>query len=163
MPMPIPPYSTLLSNNAGPGPNVVGLNATVGKRGVVTMVMRFNRPMDPVSAGNAANYAVNLQGHNVKVRHGHVVSTVFRPGRTIPITSLVYDPATYQTTLTLGPGIGRSKLFQFRASGSTGGLVDTGGRPLNSPKAGYPGQDYIVMVGWPTKPARGVTPTTHGY
>jgi hypothetical protein len=162
-PTPISPYSTLLSNNAGPGPNVVGLNATVGKRGIVTMVIGFSRAMDPASAGNAANYAVNLQGHNVKVRHGHVVSTVFRPGRTIPITSLVYNPTTYQTTLTLGAGVGRSKLFQFRASGSTGGLVDTSGRPLNSPQTGHPGQDYIVMVGWPTKTARGATATTNGY
>jgi len=115
-----------------------------GRRGNTSLVITFDQALDPSSAINAANYQVSLPGRAPIVRHGH--QTAARPARSLAISKLAYDPAKNQVTVTLHARLHQSEAIELQIKGTSGGVADAAGTPLNSPDKLKPGEDYLAAL-----------------
>jgi hypothetical protein len=129
---------------ADPGPTVLGVTALKGRRGTTTLLISFNRALDPATAQNAANYQVSLPRPAPHRFHGHRSSA--RPGRSVDISAATYDPSQHQVTLTLRSKWREGRAAQLQIKGTSGGLASPDGVPLNSPNKQKPGQDYLATL-----------------
>jgi hypothetical protein len=145
-PAPVTPLlpGTMPASAMRPGPTVVSVTALKGRRGVSSLVITFDRALDPTSAQNLANYQVSLPGRTLHIFQRHQTAT--RPGRPLAISAAAYDPASHQVTLTLHTRLRQRQAYQLRVKGTAGGVIDTSGTPLNSPNPLKPGQDDLTAV-----------------
>jgi Tol biopolymer transport system component len=129
---------------AAPGPTVLNVKVSNGRRGLTSLAITFDQALNPASALNAANYRVSLPA--LALRTGRGRPTVTRPGHSLAISHAQYDPATNQVTLTLHKHLSRGKTYQLQISGASGGVTGAAGTPLYSPDKLKPGRDYLAAL-----------------
>jgi hypothetical protein len=141
---PAPKVTTPAPIPVVPGPTVKGVVSSTHGARVMSLVITFDRSLDPTAAQAAINYAVNFPSHTLHVLRGH--RSITHAGRSIHITKTTYDPASHSVTLTLAPGLRVGQTFQLHVKGTSGGLTDATGVLLNSPGNAKPGSDYLVTL-----------------
>jgi hypothetical protein len=126
------------------GPVVSGVMVQTGRRNKITgLVISYNESLASTSAGNMANYAVNLLSLGRRTKHGARPVIV---GRGVGVSSVKYDDAAHTVTLAFGGTLKAGQMFQLRVNGGAGGLTDPASNPLNSPSQGKPGSDYVFTA-----------------
>jgi hypothetical protein len=138
---------------ADPGPTVVGVSALEGRRGRTSLVITFDKALDPATAQNIANYQVSLPRLATGRSHGH--QSAARPSRPVKIAAVTYDPVQHQVTLSLRSKLRQGQTTQIDIKGSPGGLVSTDGVPLNSPNKQKTGQDFVASMDLTAQHPRG--------
>jgi virginiamycin B lyase len=97
-----------------------------------TIVLTFDKPLDPKSAQNPANYHV---------------AALDGSGRTIRINSAVYDAATRTVTLRPVQRLDLHHRFRLTVVGTgTTGVTDTSGNLLDGQETGHPGSDHVTIL-----------------
>jgi hypothetical protein len=119
---------------------VSGVTLSTVRHKISGMVLRFNKPLAGGSAGNTANYSLDLLALGRRPKHGQ---RQFEVTRTLKLAAAVYDPNAHTVTLTFGSRFRAGQMFQLRVSGGQGGITDASGNPLNSPARGMAGSDYV--------------------
>jgi uncharacterized repeat protein (TIGR01451 family) len=117
------------------GPTVTSVQRFGFHAQPTTLVLTFDKSLDPGRAQNPENYRLAA----VKVSGGS--------GPTIRIKSAVYDAAT--RTVTLRPEERLYLFHRFRlAVIGTGpsGVTDTSGNLLDGQKTGHPGSDFVTII-----------------
>jgi hypothetical protein len=119
-------------------PDVVGPRLAdvwlVGPAGAITsLVFHFDGPLNPATAGNAANYLIAAAG---------------RPGaEAVQVASAVYDPVKHVVMATPAAPLLANRLWTIIVNGdSPGAIADLAGNPLNSTLGSMPGRDHVVTV-----------------
>jgi uncharacterized repeat protein (TIGR01451 family)/CSLREA domain-containing protein len=129
------------------GPRVVLLKRLGFHNLPTTLVLTFDRPLDPSSAQDPNNYVINVPGRGI-----------------IPVASAVYDPAALSVTLHPKTLINIHYAFFVTAVGTgPNGVRDTSGNLLDGAATGQPGSDYTARIVWfgPGTPiSKGLTPVT---
>jgi hypothetical protein len=107
----------LLSFTDGNGSVVTGLSEQKVK-GHSAIVIRFDGPLNPAQAQDAANYRVNaLAPGNLEV--------VTTSGPIDPIRSVSYDDATHQVTLSLLRPLAAGECYRVQINGTPGSGITT--------------------------------------
>ncbi len=122
--------SLVVAPAPGDGPTIVHLARLGFHSRPTTLVLTFDKALDPGSAQEPLNYTItNSQGHSV------------------PVASVVYDPSTF--TATIAPA-GRLKIhrsYQLTVNGTAAtGVTDTSGNLLDGALTGEPGSNYVATV-----------------
>lgn len=119
-------------------PDVTGPKLTdvrlVGPADAVTeLVFHFDGPLNPATAGNAANYRIAAAG---------------RPGTdAVAVASAVYDPANHVVLATPAAPLRANMLWTVIVNGEgPGAVADLAGNPLNSTLGSIPGRDQVETV-----------------
>ncbi len=104
-----------------------------------TLVVAFNRPINPASADDVANYRLVWSGPD------------FRFGtsddRVIPIGSASYDPGTMSVTLAPTRRLALRDTYKLTIVGKPPtGLSDTTGLFLAGPRADQPGTNGVLLI-----------------
>jgi hypothetical protein len=115
-----------------------------GRRGITSLVVAFDRALDPATAQNVGNYLLSLPAQNRRMLHGR--PTAARRSRSVGITAAAYDPAHHEVTLTLHTRLRPGQAADLQIKGTSGGVADTSGTALNSPGPQKPGQDYLTTL-----------------
>jgi hypothetical protein len=138
------PTSTTPTVVADPSPTVVSVSALEGRRGNTSLVITFDKALDPATAQNIANFQVSLP--KVAPHRSRGLGITARRSRPVKIATVTYDPVQHQVTLTLQSKLRQGQTTQIDIKGTSGGLASTDGVPLNSPNKQKPGQDYLALV-----------------
>ncbi len=96
------------------------------------LVLTFNDGLDPASAQDLSNYKL-----------------VGPAGRSIAITSAVYDPTSNTVTLSPRTRVDLHDTYQLTVIGTgAGGVTDTRGALLDGADTGQPGSNYTAPLTW---------------
>jgi hypothetical protein len=114
-----------------------------GHRRITGAVIHFSGAVSDGSAGNTANYSVQLLKPGRRTRHG--VRTLVA-GKAVGITTASYDPNGHLVIVDFAATIAAHQALQLRISGGQGGISDPSGNPLNSPAQGVAGSDYVITL-----------------
>jgi uncharacterized repeat protein (TIGR01451 family) len=114
------------------GPRVLRLQRFGFHLMQTTLVLTFNKPLDPATAQKASNYQITGPS-----------------GRKIAIESAVYDPATLTVTIHPHERISIHRKYGFTVWGNKAGeLSDTSGRLLDGVNSGRSATDYVTALTW---------------
>lgn len=102
------------------------------------IVITFDKPMDPISAQNRANYRIQLPGRDGKLGTADDAR--------VPIKGAFYDSAKKQVTLSLGGRMGVNARFRVTVFAQAG-VTDAKGVRLAGNGSGLPGIDYVGTFG----------------
>jgi len=122
--------SLVVAPAPGDGPTVVHL-ARFGFHSLpTTLVLTFDKALDPASAQDPLNYTItNSQGHSVR------------------IASVVYDPSTLTVTIAPAVRLNLRRSYHLTVIGTAPtGLTDTSGNLLDGALTGEPGSNYMATV-----------------
>lgn len=123
---------------------VTGEQLTTGGRGITSIVLSFNKPLDPTQAVNLANYGVFVYWSDV--------DGIFEGGgTTTPLSSVSYNPASLTVTLLPSAPLLFGRLYRLDVNDNAStvlgnGLVDTLGGQLEG-SSGVPGTPDLVTFG----------------
>ncbi|MGO9913867.1 MAG: Ig-like domain repeat protein [Isosphaeraceae bacterium] len=122
--------SLVVAPAPGDGPTVVHLARLGFHSQPTTLVLTFDKALDPASAQDPLNYTItNSQGHSV------------------PIASVVYDPSTLTATIAAAGRLKIHRSYQLTVNGTTPtGVTDTSGNLLDGALSGEPGSNYVASV-----------------
>jgi hypothetical protein len=125
--------SASFTGTVGPaGPIVVSLRAFGLVAKTTSLVLTFDRPLEPGRAEDLHNY--------------HLV-TLVGPKRTIRIKSAVYDAASLTVTLRPVQRLNLHKRFQLTVVGTgPSGVTDSSGNLLGVQTIGQPGSNFVAIV-----------------
>ncbi|GAC1475360.1 MAG: hypothetical protein NVSMB9_27710 [Isosphaeraceae bacterium] len=113
------------------GPRVLDLRRVGIHAQPTVLVLLFDRPLNPSSAQNVANYQI-VDPH----------------GRLVPVLSAVYDPTARTVTLHPAHRLNLHQVYQLTVRGTApGGLRDVNGNLLDGAGTGRAGSDYLSRVG----------------
>jgi uncharacterized repeat protein (TIGR01451 family) len=126
-------YSSSFTTMVGPaGPIVISVRPFSMPKGLTTLVLTFDRPLD---AGRAQD-----------LRNFHLV-TLRGPKRTIRLKSAVYDAATLTVTLHPAQRLNVHMRFQLTVVGTgTSGVTDSSGNLLGAQISGQPGSNSVTPL-----------------
>ncbi len=124
------PVSLVVAPAPGDGPTVVHL-ARFGFHSLpTTLVVTFDKALDPANAQNPLNYML----------------TDAR-GRSIRIASVVYDPSTLTVTISPATRLNIHRSYHLTVVGvPPSGLTDTSGNFLDGALTGEPGSNYVATL-----------------
>jgi virginiamycin B lyase len=114
----------------GDGPTVVHLVRLGFHAAPTTLILTFDKPLDPATAQNPSNYRLmNLQGHSIR------------------IGSIVYDASTLTVTLSPARRLNLHQSYRLTVIGTPPtGITDTSGNLLDGALTGHPGSNYVAIV-----------------
>jgi virginiamycin B lyase len=114
----------------GDGPTVVHLVRLGFHAAPTTLVLTFDKALDPATAQNPHNYKLTALD-----------------GRTIRIGSIVYDPARFTVTLAPARRLNLHQSYRLTVIGTPPtGVTDTSGNLLDGALTGMPGTNYVAIV-----------------
>ena len=122
--------SLVVAPAPGDGPTVVHL-ARFGFHSLpTTLVLTFDKALDPASAQDPLNYTItNSQGHAIR------------------IASIVYDPSALTVTLSPATRLNVHRSYHLTVIGTAPtGVTDTSGNLLDGALTGHPGSNYTATV-----------------
>jgi len=122
--------SLVVAPAPGDGPTVVHL-ARFGFHSLpTTLVLTFDKALDPASAQVPLNYTItNSQGHAIR------------------IASIVYDPSALTVTLSPATRLNVHRSYHLTVIGTAPtGVTDTSGNLLDGALTGHPGSNYTATV-----------------
>ncbi len=123
---------------------VTGEQLVAGGGGITSVVLSFNKPLDPSQAANLANYGYFVYWANSR--------GVFTGGGTTTILSTAaYNPANLSVTVSPSATLPLNRLYRITVDGNTrqvlgNGLSDAFGGLLEG-SSGIPGTPYVVTFG----------------
>jgi streptogramin lyase len=122
--------SLVVAPAPGDGPTVVHVSRFGYHSLPTTLVLTFDKALDPSIAQDPLNYTiVNSQGHS------------------IPIASAVYNPAAFTVTITPAARMNIRRSYHLTVTGTAPtGLTDTSGNFLDGALTGEPGNNYVTTV-----------------
>jgi streptogramin lyase len=122
--------SVVVAPAPGDGPTVVGLSRIGFHSQPTTLVLTFDKALDPASASDPLNYTIaNSHGHSVR------------------IASIVYNPSTLTVTIAPAARLNLHRPYQLTVFGAgPSGLRDTSGNLLDGALTGQPGSNYFANV-----------------
>lgn len=123
----------------GDGPQVVDVTR-FGIHGQPTLlVVTFDRPLDPATAADPANYTIVTVGG--PGRGGRL------RGRVIPVVAADYEAGALRVALSPSERLDVHNAYRLTINGaSPGGVSDTSGRLLDGLGAGAPGSDFSTNI-----------------
>ncbi len=122
--------SLVVAPAPGDGPTVVHL-ARFGFHSLpTTLVLTFDKALDPASAQDPLNYTItNSQGHSIR------------------IASVVYNPSTLTVTISPAARLNIHRSYHLTVVGTAPtGVTDTSGNLLDGALTGQPGSNYVATV-----------------
>jgi hypothetical protein len=123
---------------------MTGQQLSAGRRGITSITLSFNKPLDPAQAGNLANFGFFVYWATSR-------GVFVDGGKTTPLASASYNPTNRSVTLTPSAVLPLKRLYRINVDGSAravlgNGLTDTSGGVLAG-SSGVPGTPYIVTFG----------------
>lgn len=114
----------------GDGPTVIGLARFGYHAQPTTLVLRFDKPMDPASTQDLANYRIaGPDGKRVRIR------------------SVAYDPSSNAVTISPAQRLDLHQSYRLTAIGiAPSGITDAEGKLLDGALNGYPGSNFVAIV-----------------
>jgi streptogramin lyase len=122
--------SLVVAPAPGDGPTVVHL-ARFGYHSLpTTLVLTFDKALDPSSAQDPLDYTItNSQGHAIR------------------IASVVYNPANFTVAIAPAARLNIHRSYRLTVTGTAPtGLTDTSGNLLDGALTGEPGSNYVTTV-----------------
>ena len=124
-------------------PAVVDQKLTVSGKKISSVVLTFNRALDPTSASQVANYQILDLGSN---------GSLTASGPPVAIASASYNPATRSVTLAIRQGLSVGRFYKIVVNGpGAPGLVDSAGNVLDGERNGLQNSIYESLIGRGTK------------
>jgi uncharacterized repeat protein (TIGR01451 family) len=124
--------TTVTATATGDGPRIILVQRFGFHMRPTTLVLTFDKSLDPVRAQDVANY---------------LIVALADPGRAIRIGSAVYDPATLTVTLTPVHRLNLHHRFRLTVKGTgPSGISDTSAKLLDGEKTGSPGSDFATII-----------------
>ncbi len=122
--------SLVVAPAPGDGPNVLHLARLGFHSRLTTLVLTFDKALDPASAQDPLNYTItNSKGHSVR------------------IASVVYDPSTLTVTIAPAARLNIHRSYNLTVVGTAPtGVTDTSGNLLDGALTGEPGSNYVATV-----------------
>ncbi len=127
---------------------VTGEQLAAGGKGITSVTLSFNKPLNPAQAGNLANFGFFVYWANA--------SGIFTGGgNTTPLAAAEYNPANLTLTLVPSAVLPLNHVYGITVDGSTSavlgnGLSDVNGGLLEG-SSGVPGTPYDLTFGGGTK------------
>jgi hypothetical protein len=123
---------------------MTGQQLSAGRRGITSVTLSFNKPLDPAQAGNLANFGFFVYWANSR-------GVFLDGGKTTPLSAATYNPTNRSVTLTPAAVLPLKRLYRINVDGSAravlgNGLTDTSGGVLAG-SSGVPGTPYILTFG----------------
>ena len=123
---------------------VTGQQLTIGGGGITSVVLSFNKPLDPAQAGNLANFGFFVYWANAR-------GVFVGGGATTSLSSAAYNPANLSVTLIPAANLPFNHLYRLTVDSSArpvldNGLTDAFGGQLEG-SSGFPGTPYVVTFG----------------
>ena len=107
------------------------------------LVVTFSMPLDAARAQDVANYRIVTMGG--PGRGGSLQGHVTR------VSKAVYDAAAQTVTLHMAQRLDIHNLYRITITGtSPGGLMGTGGTPLDGAGTGKTGSNFVSVISWRT-------------
>jgi hypothetical protein len=114
----------------GDGPTVVHLARLGFHAAPTTLLLTFDKALDPTTAEDLSNYKISQSG-----------------GRRIRVRSVVYDPATLTVTISPAQRLKLQRSYRLTVIGTAPtGVTDTNGVLLDGALTGQPGSNYVATV-----------------
>jgi streptogramin lyase len=114
----------------GDGPTVVHLVRLGFHAAPTTLVLTFDKALDPATAQDPRNYRLTQLN-----------------GRSIRIGSIVYDPSTFMVTLSPTRRLNLHQSYRLTVIGTPPtGVTDTSGILLDGALTGHPGSNFVTLV-----------------
>jgi streptogramin lyase len=124
------PVSLVVFPVPGDGPTVTNLARFGFHAAPTTLVLTFDKALDPTRAENRANY--------------HIAQS---NGRAIRVNSVVYDPSTLTVTIRPAQRLNIHLSYRLTVVGvAPNGLTDTSGNLLDGALTGHPGSNFVANV-----------------
>jgi streptogramin lyase len=122
--------SLVVAPAPGDGPVVVSLVRLGFHAEPTTLVLTFDKALDPVRAQEVSNYRI------VKL-----------PGPSIRVASVRYDPSDFTVTLSPAKRLSLHHPYRLTVVGTApSGLTDTSGNLLDGAYTGHPGSNFVAIV-----------------
>lgn len=122
--------SVVVNQATGDGPGVLLVQRFGFHAMPTTLVVSFDKALDPASAQDVRNYIIVGPG-----------------GFVIPVVSAVYNPADDSVTLLPAQRLDLHLRYQFTIVGTgPGGVKDASGNLLNGAGTGNPGSNFVTTV-----------------
>ncbi len=122
--------SLVVAPAPGDGPTVLNLVRLGYHAERTTLILTFDKPLDPASAEDLANY---------KIAQIH--------GRSVRIASVVYDPTALTVTISPRQRLNVHLSYRLTVVGTPPtGVSDTSGLLLDGALTGHPGSNYVATV-----------------
>jgi hypothetical protein len=116
------------------GPKVVNLQSVSSRTGTTAVVLTFDRPMDPASTQDLANYTLSTAGRDRKFGT--------RDDKILKIASATFDPATNSVTVRFARPLLVGQTAQLR----TTYIRDIYGHPLDGGSSGPNGVPFLTLI-----------------
>jgi streptogramin lyase len=115
----------------GDGPTVVSLVRLGFHAEPTTLVLTFDKPLDPARAEDRGNYQI-VQSHGGRVR----------------VASVRYNPTALTVTISPAQRLDLHRSYRLTVVGRPpSGLTDTSGNLLDGALTGHPGSNYVATIG----------------
>jgi hypothetical protein len=122
--------SLVIAPAPGDGPTIFSLDRFGFHSQPTTLVLTFDKALNPASAQNPSNYRiVDSRGHRIR------------------IASVVYDPSSFTVTISPVNRLNLHRSYRLMVTGTAPtGVTDTDGRLLDGALNGFPGSDYQATL-----------------
>jgi hypothetical protein len=124
------PVSLVVAPAPNDGPTVINLARFGFHAARTTLVLTFDRALDPARAEDLANYHIARSN-----------------GRSIRVAAVVYDPSTLTVTIKPAKRLNLHQTYRLTVVGvAPNGLADTNGVLLDGALTGQPGSNFVATV-----------------
>jgi streptogramin lyase len=122
--------SLIIAPAPGDGPTVVGLLRFGYHSRPTTLVLTFDKALDPATAQDVGNYRIT--GPN---------------GSRVRIASVSYDPSSLTVTISPKGRLDLHRTYRLTVVGTApSGVTDTAGNLLDGALTGHPGSNYVTTI-----------------
>jgi hypothetical protein len=122
--------SLVVAPAPGDGPTVTNLVRLGYHAEPTTLVLSFDKPLDPARADDPVNYRIAQSN-----------------GRSVRVASVLYDPTDLTVTISPSRRLDLHRSYRLTVVGTAPtGLIDTSGNLLDGALTGQPGSNYVATL-----------------